>query len=53
MGRCCIKQEFNPVLCDNVERWDGGNGREVPEGRDICILMADLCCGIAEANTIL
>ena len=28
--------------CDRVERWDGvGGGREVQEGGDICIPMAD------------
>ena len=32
------------VLCDNLERWDGeGGGREVQEGRDICMPMADSC----------
>ena len=32
------------VLCDNLEGWDGERGgREVLEGRDICILMADSC----------
>ena len=33
-----------PVLCDNLEGWDGeGGGREVPEGGDIYIPMADSC----------
>ena len=42
------------VLCDNLEGWDGvGGGREVQEGGDICILKADSCCCMAEANTIL
>ena len=32
------------VFCDNLEEWDEeGGGREVQEGRDICIPMADLC----------
>ena len=32
------------MLCDNVEGWDGvGGGREVQEGGDICIPMADSC----------
>ena len=31
-------------LCINLERWDGeGDGREVQEGGDICIPMADSC----------
>ena len=39
------------VLCDGLEGW--GEGREVPERGDICIIMADLsCCGV-ETNTIL
>ena len=43
----------NPVLCDNVEGWDRvGGGREVHEGGDICIPMADSWC-MAETNTIL
>ena len=32
------------MLYDNLEGWDGERGgREVLEGRDICILMADSC----------
>ena len=30
-----------------------GIGREVPEGEDICILMADSHCCVAETNTTL
>ena len=31
-------------ICINLERWDGqGDGREVQEGGDICIPMADSC----------
>ena len=31
-------------LCINLEGWDGeGDGREVQEGGDICIPMADSC----------
>ena len=43
-----LSRKFNPVLCDNVEGWDGmGGRREVQEGGGICILMADsrLLCG--------
>ena len=32
----------NLLLCDNLEGWDGG-GREVQEGGDISIPMADSC----------
>ena len=32
------------MLCDNLEGWEGaGGGREVQEGGDICIPMADSC----------
>ena len=31
--------------------WGGGEGREAQEGGDICIIMADLCCCMAETNT--
>ena len=35
--------EFSLVLCDNLE-WDGvGGGREVKQGGDICVSMADSC----------
>ena len=31
-------------LCINLKGWDGeGDGREVQEGGDICISMADSC----------
>ena len=34
----------NPVLCDNKEGRNRVGGRKVvPEGGDICILMADSC----------
>ena len=32
------------MLCDNLEGWDRmGVGREVQEGGDICMPMADSC----------
>ena len=32
----------NPVLCDNLEGWNGvGGGSKVQEGGDICQPMAD------------
>ena len=32
------------VLYDNLEAWDGvGGEKEVQEGKDICIPMADSC----------
>ena len=34
----------NSVLCDNLEGWDEvGGGKEVQEGRDILIPVADSC----------
>ena len=39
-----LKLEFSPVLCDNLEGWNGvGSGREVQEGGDICIPTANSC----------
>ena len=35
-------REFKPELCGNLEGWDGeGGGREVQEGGDMCLPMAD------------
>ena len=32
------------MLCINLEGWEGkGDGKEVQEGGDICILVADSC----------
>ena len=54
IGICCMTQEFNLVLCDNLEEWDGvEDGREAQEGGDICIPMADSCECMAETNTII
>ena len=41
-------------LCVNLEGWNGeGDGREVQEGGDMCIPMADSCWGLTENNKIL
>lgn len=40
------------MLCDNLEGWNGV-WREVQEGGDEHIIMTDLSCCVAEANTIL
>ena len=38
----------------NLEGWDGeGSGKEVQEGEDICIPMADSCLCLTENNKIL
>ena len=39
------------MLCDNLEGWVVGDGREVPEGGDMCILMNDAHY-TAEMNTL-
>ena len=42
------------MLCGDLDGWDGGEGeREVQEGGDICIRIADLLCCTAETNTTL
>ena len=42
------------MFCDNVEGWNGtGGGREVQEGGEICIPMADSLCCMAETKAIL
>ena len=39
-----LAQETQKGLCINLEGWDGEEDeREVQEGVDICIPMADLC----------
>ena len=41
------------MLCDNLEGWDGvGGGREVQEGGDIRVPVADSCGYTAETNTV-
>ena len=42
------------MFCDSLEGWDGmGGGREVQEGGDVYILMADSYWCMAETNTTL
>ena len=41
------------MLCDDLEGWDEGTGREVQETGDICIHMADSFHCIKETNTTL
>ena len=48
------KENLKPGLCNNLKGWDGmGDGREVQEGGDICILITGSCWCMAETNTIL
>ena len=54
MGTCCVAQgAVSLVLCDDLDGWDGGGGRgrEVQEGGDICIHIADSLRCTAETNT--
>ena len=42
------------MLCDDLVEWYGRmGGREAQEGRDMYKLIADLCCCMAETNTVL
>ena len=41
------------MLCDELEGWEGGGGKEVQEGGDVCTKTADSCCRTAETNTTL
>ena len=41
------------MICDNLEEWDGGDGKEATEGGDICMHRADSCCCTGETNTTL
>ena len=44
MGIFCMFQETQTGACINLEGWHGeGDGREVQEGGDIGIPMADSC----------
>ena len=46
--------ELKLGLCDNLEGWDGmESGREVQEGGDMYVPMADWCWCMARTNTIL
>ena len=46
MGSLCVTQRAQTSA---MLGWDGvGSGREIQEGGDICILMADSCCHMAE-----
>ena len=44
-------RELRSVLCDDLDGWDGGGGREVQEGKDICIHIADSLYCTGETNT--
>ena len=49
----CLRK-LKQGLCTNLRGWDGqGDGREVQEGRRICIPTADSCWSLRENNKIL
>ena len=54
VGSCCITQgaQLSALWQPRGVGW-GGAGREVQEGGDMYILMADSCCCMAETNTTL
>ena len=41
------------MFCDNLEVWNGVEGGKKVREREICILMADLHCCMAETSTSL
>ena len=40
------------MLCDDLDGWRPGEGKEAQEGKNRCIIMTD-SCGITEINTTL
>ena len=48
-----VTQRAQLVLCDNLGDELGRGRREAQEGGDICLLMADSHCCMAETNTTL
>ena len=54
MRICCVTQGAPPSAVWQPRGWDGmADGREVPEGGDIYIPMADSWCYLAKTSTIL
>ena len=43
MGICYMSQETQTGNLHHLEGWDGAVGREVQEGEDVCVPMADSC----------
>ena len=42
-------RKLKPGLCINIEGWGGeGDASEVQKGGDICIPIADSCCGLTK-----
>ena len=54
MGICCVAQETQTGALWQAEGWDGEeDGREVPEGGDMGVPMADSCWSMTENHKIL
>ena len=53
MGICSLAQETQSGALYQPWWHREGDGREVQKGKDICIPMADSCCGWTENNKIL
>ena len=51
MESCCMTQEARSHA-PRQARWGEGE-RKVEEGGNICVLMADVHCRVAESNTTL
>ena len=48
------RRKLSLGLCEDLKGWDGvGGGREVQEGGDTCIPLADSRLCMAEINTLL
>ena len=48
MGICYMSQETQTGNLHHLEGWDGAVGREVQEGEDVCVPLADSCWGSTE-----
>ena len=54
MGTCCMTQEIQTWLGNNLEVWDGKRGgKDFQMGGDMGKPMADSCSCLVEANPIL
>ena len=51
MGTCLYSTGSSAQCCDDLGGWDGGDGKEVQEGGDIGIQIADSLHCTTETNT--
>ena len=47
------RKELSSVLCDDLEGWTRGSRRDVQEGEDVCIYIADSLHCTEDTNTTL